>query len=56
MQKKITRKPQPQSGSVKKQTYCAPKLKKFGNISELTLTSQKAGMADNKGQDMNMTF
>lgn len=38
-----------------KAPYRSPKLVIYGDIREITLNTQKAGSADNKGKDMNMT-
>jgi hypothetical protein len=39
----------------KKAPYRSPQLVVYGDIREITLTTQRAGSADNPGQDMNMT-
>ena len=44
------------SGELDKKTpYRSPQLVVYGDIREITLTTQKAGAADNPGKDMNMT-
>ncbi len=56
MQKKVKPGSQSQSKTAKKLIYNTPILRIFGNIRELTLTSQKAGSADNPGMETNMTI
>jgi len=42
-------------GLGEKAPYRSPQLIVYGDIREITQTSQKAGMADNPGMDSNMT-